>query len=80
MAQSGGLHNSAFGLAPEVEIDEECGGGFVVAYQVSHKDIEDVMVYANGRFWHGEQYNGGLVEPPCSRGSVAAIGRKSGKH
>jgi hypothetical protein len=44
MAQGCGFLASAFGLAPDVEIDQEGGGGFVVADQVSHEDVEDVFV------------------------------------
>ena len=52
VAEGGGIVASAFGLAPDVEIYEEGGGGFVVAYQVAHQDVEDVFV----EFCHEGQY------------------------
>ena len=39
VAERGGASSFGFGLAPDVEVDEEGGGGFVVADEVSHEDI-----------------------------------------
>jgi hypothetical protein len=44
VAEWGSFLASAFGLAPDVEIDQEGRGGFVVADEVAHEDVEDVFV------------------------------------
>lgn len=44
MAESGGGQAFRFGLAPDMEIDEEGGGGFVVPHKIPHEDVEDVVV------------------------------------
>ena len=52
MAERGGFEASAFGLAPDVEIDEEGRWGFVVADEIAHEDVEDIFV----EFGHEGQY------------------------
>jgi hypothetical protein len=52
VAEGGRFLASAFGLAPDVEVDEEGRGGFVVADEIAHQDVEDVFV----KFCHEGQY------------------------
>jgi hypothetical protein len=52
VAERGGFEASAFALAPDVEIDQEGRGGFIVADQVAHEDVEHIFV----EFCHEGQY------------------------
>src|SRR5580698_3633403 len=52
VAEGGGFLGATFGLAPDVEIYKEGGGGFVMADEVAHEDVEDVFV----EFGHEGQY------------------------
>lgn len=44
VAEPRGLHSAAQCLAPQVEIDQEGGRNAIVAHQVAHQDIHDVVV------------------------------------
>ena len=63
VAELGCFEASGFGLAPDVEIDQKSRGGFVVADQVAHEDVENVVVEAG----HEGQY----TETPAEAGAAS---------